>query len=314
MKAPETSPLDQPQWDMFLAEAKTNIDRDTASRPTRAPTQRRSLRWVLSAVAVSGLAASAVLLLDGADSPRDQRAPSVRATGAPPTQSVDTPHYTTAAQVLTAASVSSTAHSTPVSDAKYWRVESQWQQVSNSGIPEETDSGPRIHWQGHTTTGVLYQNGMLRKMPVASWSMQQTSFSWDELAALTTSPKQLEKMLRAETAGLTNDPDHYIFKFIFELLGESPAPPQLRSALWEVAAGLKGATLRGQATDAVGRSGWSITLGEITYIVDTDTGNILEFNTDRRTTNVRSTYRSTILSSGPTDTAPTSIHDIVPAT
>lgn len=314
MKAHETPPMDQTEWDTFLTEAKSNIDTRTVARATRTPTRQRRVRWALSAVTVSGLALSATVFLDGPDPQHDLRAPAVRATGAPSTPSVDIPQYTAVSQVLNAAAMSSAAQSASAPDAKYWRVESQWEQQSNSGIPEDSDSGPRIRWQGHTTKGVLYQDGMLRKMPVASWSMQQTSFSWDELVALTTSPKQLAKMLRDETAGLGRTPDHYMFKMIFELLGESPAPPELRSALWEVAAGLKGAVLSGQATDAIGRSGWRITLGEISYIVDASAGNILEYSTDMQTADVRTTFRSTILSAGPTDTAPTSIDDIVPPT
>lgn len=312
MKAHETTPLSQPEWDTFLAEAKANIDNRTASPTTRTATRHRSVRRGLSTVAVSGLALCAVLVVTSRDANRDlvTPTPNARPTVAPATSSPAAPVYTTASQVLAAAAVSSAAQTASSPEAEYWRVESKWQREGDD-IPGGSMSGPRIMWQGHTSKGVLYQDGRLTKMPPASFSMQQTSFSWDELTDLTTSPKKLEKMLRAETAGLRNDPDAYMFKFIFELLAESPAPPQLRSALWKVAAGLKGATLSGQQVDAIGRSGWSITLGEVTYIVDTKTGNILEtFFTHDGTVS----YRSTIISAGPAATAPRTIDEVAPST
>ena len=314
MNAHETTPLDQPEWDQFLAEAKTGIDRRTTSLPTRRSSRRRPVTRGLVITAATGLVLCVALVVDGGDPPGDRsaRTPLTPTTRTAPPPLDDSPEYTSASQVLTVASVSSAAQDTGARDAKYWRVESWWEQDSNE--PGQSGSGPRIFWQGHTTKGVLFQDGRLRSMPRASFSLGQRSLTWDELLDLSASPEDLEKMLRSETTGLRNDPDGYMFEFIFELLAESPATPQLRSALWEVAAGLKGATLGGQVTDAAGRTGWSITVGRATYVVDAETGNILESRDTGPDPDNGFLYRSTILSAGPSDTAPTSIDQVTPPT
>jgi hypothetical protein len=314
MKAHETTPLDQPAWDQFLAEAKTGIDRQTVALPARRSSRRRSVTGGLVVTAAAGLVLCVALVVDGGDPPGDRavRTPLAPTTSTSAAPLVDTPEYTSASQVLTTAAVSSAAQTTDARDAKYWRVESWWQQDSDE--PGQSGAGPRIFWQGHTTQGVLFQDGELTAMPRASFSLGQTSFTWDELLELTASPKDLEKMLRAETIGLRNDPEEYMISFIFELLAESPATPQLRSALWEVAAGLQGATLGGQVTDAVGRTGWSITVGRFTYVVDAETGNILETRDTGPDPDDGFLYRSTILSAGPSDTAPASVDEVTPPT
>jgi hypothetical protein len=307
MKTHDTPPPEHDEWTLFLAEAKDGIDRDT-TRPAPVPLLRRpAVRLVIPVVAAATLVVGTALVLELASGQNDTAAnlPDRTVTSTPSVATSAPGRYTTASQVLTAAAVSSAAQTNGEADAPYWRLVNS----DPAADPDETDSGTRIIWKGRTSGSVLFQDGRLSKLPPASFSLQGTSFTWDELDQLTTSPARLAKLLDREASGLRGDPDEYVLKFIGELLSESPASPALRSALWKVAAGLDSATLDGAAQDATGRSGWSVTAGIITYVVEPKTGRILETRQHVGTTS----YTSTNVSAGPADRAPKSLEEITPS-
>ena len=277
-----------------LAATQASVDRIT--HIARARTRRRRTAGVLMVAAVATVAVIIAPRL-GEDSAPTAKPPARTTAPATPVQ---TPEFRNASQVLRAAGTSAAAEVVDVEHAKYWRVDSEYHQ-SGDGVYRRT------FWQGHTSTGYLYDEGFgdggLVKMGEARFSFQQRSLTWDQLLHLTTSKPELLRLLLEDTGDLKGGtPDHYAFKTLGDLLGESPAPPAVRKAMWDAAADLKGVTNDGVTKDAKGREGYGITLGEMTYVVDPGTGRILE---SRMNMEDGTSYRMTYLSQGPTDATPT---------
>jgi len=63
-------------------------------------------------------------------------------------------------------------------------------------------------------------------------------------------------------SGVTDQQSYHIFGAITDLLDHEPITPQVRAAAFQVLAGLPGVEMLGQVTDAVGRPGYAIGLGE----------------------------------------------------
>jgi hypothetical protein len=276
-----------------LAAAQASVDRIT--HMARVRKRRRRTAGVLM-VAVVATAAIVVAPRLGEDAAPTARPPA--RTTAPPTPD-PTPEFRSASQVLQAAGTSAAAQVVDVANAKYWRVDSEYQQSGDEVYQ-------RTFWQGHTSTGYLYDEGFgdggLVKMGEAKFSFQQRSLSWDQLLNLTTSKSKLLNLLREGTGDLQGGtPDQYAFKTLGEMLAETPAPPELRKAMWDAAADLKGVTNDGPTKDAKGRAGYGITLGAMTYVVEPSTGRILE---SRFKLEEGGSYRMTYLSQGPTDATP----------
>ena len=109
-----------------------------------------------------------------------------------------------------------------------------------------------------------------------------------------------------------------MFTIVGDLLRESPAPPALRRALWEVAATIPGVQLVGPVTDAAGRAGVAVERGRARYVLDPSDGRLLEesegspsdANIVQRDSagNVigvqRRYFRTTYLEQGPANSAP----------
>ncbi|MCL2423165.1 MAG: hypothetical protein FWD11_04615, partial [Micrococcales bacterium] len=94
-----------------------------------------------------------------------------------------------------------------------------------------------------------------------------------------------------------------------ELLFSSPAPPELRRALWEVIATIPGIKLLGQTTDSRGRAATGVEidfsakrLGHYVILLDRSSGSILQVEDLGSAGEVL--YRWTLLESGWRDTAP----------
>lgn len=260
-----------------------------ALEPSPAQRRRRRFKRVIAAGSVAAaLAVSAVALSLGGQSGK-------------PLAPVQSPEFRNAAQVLHAAGTAAAAQEVDVAKAKYWRVDSEYQQSGN-GVYRRT------YWQGRTSTGFLFDEGFGRgevvsEMGKAKFGLQQRTLTWDQLLNLTRSPSELMELLREDTGSLKGGTaDHYAFKTLGELLGETPAPPALRKAMWDAAADLKGISYDGEIKDDRGRTGYGVTLDQLTYVVEPSTGRILE---SRLKTKDGGSYRITYLSQGPTDAAPT---------
>jgi hypothetical protein len=197
-----------------------------------------------------------------------------------------------AAQVLLRAGQSAGAQPGDWQSAAYWHSVSRHHQGNGPTFTREI-------WIGHHQPGVLEDGGVdsgVIPLDVALFPAGGSGISWDGLWSLPTDPDALEHKLRDGIDGAGKDDDSELFVIVGDLLRESPAPPALRKALWEVAARVPGVRLVGDVTDGAGRSGVAVQRDEQRYVLDPDSGRLLE--------ETEGTWSSTYLEQGPADTAP----------
>jgi hypothetical protein len=186
-----------------------------------------------------------------------------------------------------------------------WRSARYWHSVSSYS---QGARGPqrREIWIGHHESGVLKDGGVDEKLLAlgpALFPAGARGLTWDQLYALPTDPDALERDLRAGIDGAGPDDDSELFTIVGDLLRESPAPPALRKALWEVAARVPGVRLMGSDTDSIGRTGVAVQRGGQRYLLDPEDGRLLE-ESQGEPPDGPSTWRGTYLDQGPTQTAP----------
>ena len=152
----------------------------------------------------------------------------------------------------------------------YWDVVSVYQR-----------SGKTYHreiWVSHHGQSVLRDNGVsdgVLPLGPGLFPAGGTSLTWDQLYALPTHPAQLTAALQADVKGAGPDAQSELFTIVGDLLRESPAPPALRKALYDVAAGIPGVHLTGKVTDGLGRAGTGVERGGETLVIDPADGRLL---------------------------------------
>ena len=242
---------------------------------TRSP-RRRTLRAGFAAVVV---AAAGLAIVFG---------PTVNLGGSRPGASAE------AAQVLMRAGASAGAQPGGWPNAEYWHSVSTYRD----------GSGP-IHrreiWIGHHKVGVLEDPGVeggVIPLGVALFPAGSSGLTWDQLYALPVDSQALEHQLRAGIDGAGPDDNSELFTIVGDLLRESPAPPALREAMWEVAARIPGVTLVGAAVDGAGRHGVAVERGGQRYVLDPNDGRLLEESDGG------GGWQATYLEQGPISSAP----------
>ena len=241
-----------------LAFGRTALDAATAASGRRGAIgrarSRRTRRLGPSALVAS--AASLVLVI----------APTIDLNGGRPGASAD------AAQVLLRAGTAAGEQPGGWPDAAYWHSVSTYHQGSGA------THRPEI-WIGHHAIGVLKDDGVdsgVIPLDVAVFPAGSRGLNWEELYALPTESRALERELRAGIRGAGNGDDSELYTIVGDLLRESPAAPALRKALWEVAARIPGVTLIGALTDSAGRPGVAVERGDQRYVLEPQDGRLLE--------------------------------------
>ena len=177
-------------------------------------------------------------------------------------------------------------------DAAYWRVTSVGKQAGTSYRREI--------WVSHHGDSVLRttEGGHSSVLPLGPGEFPAggTALTWDQLYALPTDPGQLTGVLQADIKGAGPDPQSELFTIVGDLLRESPAPPALRKALYDVAAGIPGVHLTGKVTDALGRTGTGVSRDGETLVVDPANGALLA--------DTEEGFTATYVSQGPATSAP----------
>ena len=157
-------------------------------------------------------------------------------------------------------------------DAAYWHVTSVY------------ESGGKFYhrdiWVAHHGNGVLEDDGVFGSMTPTSlgpnvFDAGGSGLTWDQLYALPTDPAKLEPVLQMDIKGAGPNPTAELYTAVGDLLRESPAPPALREALYEVAAGIPGVKLVGHYKDALGRTGTAVERDGETLVFDPATGQLL---------------------------------------
>jgi len=255
-----------------LAQARSTMD--SALPPVALLAVRRKRRRRLAVTALVAAAASAALVLG----------PTVSFTGRPSANAE-------AAQVLLRAGAAAGAQQGDWQDAAYWR--------SVSSYVRNGQEVRREIWIGHRDIGVLKDPGVddgVIPLEVAAFPTGGTFVTWDQLFSLPTDADALERRLRDGIHGAGPDDDSELFVIVGDLLRESPAPPALRKALWEVAARIPGIELVGAVTDHAGRPGVAVERRGTRYVLDPSDGRLLEEDSTG--------WRATYLEQGPAETAP----------
>jgi hypothetical protein len=176
-------------------------------------------------------------------------------------------------------------------DAAYWDVVSVYKQG--------WQTRQREIWVSHHGTSVLRDGGVsagVLPLGPGEFPAGGTALSWDELYTLPTDPGQLTATLQADIKGAGPDPQSELFTIVGDLLRESPAPPALRKALFDVAAGIPGVHLTGKVTDELGRTGTGVTRGDETLVIDPADGALLA--------DTESGWTATYVRQGPASSAP----------
>jgi len=271
---PDATPLE-------LAAGRSALDAaimTSARRVAVARHARRRRRGLVGITAIVASAASLVLVFG----------PTVSLSG-PPAASAS------AAEVLMRAGAAAGAQPGGWPDAAYWHSVTSYRQGSGAVHRREI-------WIGHDAIGVLKDPGVdsgVIPLGVATFPTGAGSVNWDQLYALPTESHALERKLRAGIGGAGPDDDSELFVIVGDLLRESPAPPALRKALWEVAARVPGVTLVGAVKDSMGRAGVAVERGDIRYILDPQDGRLLEEGVPGS-----AAFGGTYLEQGPADHAP----------
>jgi hypothetical protein len=175
-------------------------------------------------------------------------------------------------------------------DAPYWKVKARYHLVlANANGVIQSKPVTQSAWYGRKTITIQGGNsGACHDgyctFPAAtgggqlSWTIAGKAITWDDLDRLPTDPKTLKSRLLGDSTGQGRD--GILYPSIVQLLATSPAGPALRSALFDVLAGLDGVRLIGPVKDSTGRHGtaveWQGPSTHYRLIVDPDTGEVLE--------------------------------------
>jgi hypothetical protein len=225
------------------------------------PFRRR--RWTLR-LALTGMAAAAavaaVAVVQPAGGAQTPRPPAAAAN---------------AATFLREVAYAQSAQTASWGDTPYWQI--TFTRVAADGSRVDFQEF-MAHHSGLSHVRATSSGRSEDKQLTGRFSIGARQLTWDQLNKLPTR----EAALRTELETFANpgeDPTEEIFKVIGDLLN-SPASPQLRSALYQAAADLPGVRLVGKVTDSTGRPGTAVELGDgriiVRYIVDPANGRLLE--------------------------------------
>lgn len=273
--------------------------------------RRRTRRRVLGGAALIAAAAGAFLVVPRTDEPSQPIVVAPLPTASPVVK-VD---YKNASEVLHTTAAAAGAQSAPVNDAPYWKVTTQY------GSDASTRS---TRWIGIDGPGVMPfdensnrpgGNELFDRLPRATIRLDGRTYTWRELNDGALPADQLPRLLtESELKHQHTDPDravheYYFFKEAYEVLARTPASPAIREALWDAVADIKGVELDGEVTDALGRTGWAVSLrgigqGTQTYIVDPTNGSLLETRGHAEGRRPADGWIETFVESGPTKSAP----------
>lgn len=184
--------------------------------------------------------------------------------------------------------ISTVAAARPITTGKYWKT--------RLTIGDEYISRSMNFYV--VSKGRAYTKGR-----APDWAFGPKDLDWKGLDQLTTDPAQLLRLLQAPPRPQAISP----FDQASSLLGDAPASPKLRAAIFRAMAGLKGVELLGSVKDSTGRPGTAVEFQEPRSVervtVDPKTSAILEYSFTWTTgpSKGKVTLR-TFLSTGFTDT------------
>jgi hypothetical protein len=272
---------------------------DQKPRPKSARGGKKRGRTLLAVL----VAAASLVVVVGATADLDRHPPATTPTTIPTPAGPDRGQPTAAltiTQVLLQAGAAAGNQPGGWPEASFWHSASSYRQGSGPLVAREV-------WAGHQGIGSLVDT-RLSKDVIPLQDGRFAGMTWDELYALPTESDALESHLRANGLDGVRDADTELFALVGDLLRESPAPPALRKALWEVAARVPGTSLVGSVKDGSGRSGVAISRGDHGYVLNPGDGRLFEESIGASPPSNGSPggaqWRATYLEQGPCETAP----------
>ena len=236
-------------------------DADQPPLQKSVPRTRRRGRSLLALL----VAAASLILVIGATANLDQNPPEATPRAIPKDQPTA---GLTISQVLLQAATAAGSQPGGWPEASYWHSVSSYRQGTGPLVRREV-------WAGHESIGSM-SDARLSKDVIPLQDGRFAGIAWDEIYALPTESRALEAHLRSEGLDGVRDADTELFALVGGLLRESPAPPALRKALWEVASRVPGTSLIGAAKDSSGRSGVAIRRGDHGYVLNPRDGRLFE--------------------------------------
>jgi hypothetical protein len=252
--------------------------------PGRADTMtgRKPRRWLLPVGLATAAVAAALALVSGIDN---------RRVG---------PEPATAAQVLRKAATAAEDQPAPLPrDDQFFYVRSRttnlvapasidqadnlptalvtkerriWTSIDRSGRLEEriiatkfATGADRQKWEraGRPTLGATPATGHpISISPSRTYRLGTIELTRQQMLDFPTDPRAIYDRLRDQVARRGHSPESEVFTELGDALRESPAPAQLRAALYRTLALVPGVQLVGQVTDGAGRSGTAVALTE----------------------------------------------------
>ncbi|MGY0061289.1 hypothetical protein ACWY4P_32910 [Streptomyces sp. LZ34] len=191
------------------------------------------------------------------------------------------------------------AASAPATKAPYWKT------TLNLAVPadgEKESTHTRYLDRKGKSTEVNPDGSTKVAVTARAYTVGDRTLGWNQLDKLPTDPKALAALLPSPNSA--DGKAKSTFDNATALLGESPARPDLRAALYRVLADLPGVKVTGPAKDATGRTGtaleWNTTSATVRVIVNPKTGDLLEeTETAPKTGALQARY--TYLTNAPTD-------------
>lgn len=247
----------------------------SAPPPARPPARwpfksKRSLLIAASVAAAAAVAAATTAsILAGHPSPSGRSTKSQAAGGG---DSSNAAINLMAATVLRNAGKAAGEQHGGWPNAAYWYVTSLYER-----------DGKTYHrdiWISHHGNSVLEDDGVFGNMTPDNvgpnvFPVGGTGLTWDQLYALPTDPAKLEPVLQSDIKGAGPNPTAELYTVVGDLLRESPAPPALREALYEIAATIPGVKLVGHYKDTLGRTGTAVERDGETLVIDPGDGRLL---------------------------------------
>ncbi|MFD8382098.1 CU044_5270 family protein [Streptomyces sp. NPDC059679] len=223
--------------------------------------------------------------------------PALTTTDSAPSQPPQPPRAVSAKAFLN--DMAQVAAATPAAKAPYWKT-SLTVTVPADGEKERTHT--RYLDRKGKSTEVNPDGSTQVAVRARAYAVGDRTLGWNQLDKLPTDPKALAALLPSPNSA--DGKAKSTFDNATALLGESPARPDLRAALYRVLAGLPGVEVAGPAKDATGRTGtaleWTTDSGTLRLIVNPKTGDLLEeTETAPRTGALQARY--TYLSNAPAD-------------
>lgn len=119
------------------------------------------------------------------------------------------------------------------------------------GEPIFLAEGDRAHWQASGSPSFDH---------AINQDFGPGGLHYEDFAGLPTDPEALAAIIRAQAEQADPPVDAEMFVIVGDLLRQPGAPPELRSALYKVAAQIPGVELVGEVTDYAGRSGIAVAM------------------------------------------------------